>query len=681
MRDQIPQTSRRDSVEITGMEARILHSVVPLAAEAVELIAPLSDSQSASDSDPLGLASDVEDGSRVFVVDPNHPNAIHDVTDLAREDISVDTPLGSLDALNNARFLHEGDTVYLRGGEYTINSQIKVFRNDVTFASYPGETATLRHGSFVYDWAMNVKGDGFRMDRLEFVGNVDTPDGRLFSSLILLIQGNDATIENSIFRHNANFLPPELGGDIAFGNRVNTNGELLSDVAQKHGRLVAFEDVTDGVFRNNVVVNLEDATLEHWVRRATSVEGLLIDGSEVVVEGNQFAKPGHQSVASRGSTSLIRNNTFGDVSKYADMLGIEISPYVLGANTHTAASFYLNDGSEFINNIVSFNTANPEDTGNGLQVSGSVNSEIFNNLFVDSGGTGKAISIGVNPGDVEVAYNRVYNNTFVNVPGAIALEHYSIRAPDGSNKVHHNEVFGNIILYSDEVKTNPYTGTNAPIILDIGDAIGGNGNRVYNNVVYDQDSVTAAKIRGDNVYTIDELNSLSYASGNIAMEIRFANVAVGDFRLLGSHEDFTGLGSEPNATGFDFHGGVRNAADSVGAFAVYHVSSATGGERESGVEVFAPLSAGRGSADDGKEESDALVKLTRLTHELPSVTGQERLAPVSSFAVQRFAKTPSTGQSIGISYALGEAKDAESQSAPSESFRYLRTIRSQHSIE
>lgn len=224
------------SLETTDLEPRILYSAVP-AGEVVELIAPLGESgvESSHESDPLGLASDIEDGSRVFVVDPYDPNAVKDVSELAREDITIDTPLANLDALNHWKFLRSGDTVYLRGGEYTIDKQVRVFHDDVTIASYPGETATLRHGSYVYNWAMNVKGDSFTLDGIEFVGNVDTPDGRLYSSLLLLVEGDNATIRDSIFRHNANFLPPELGGDIGFGLRVDTSGNLLSESFQKAG--------------------------------------------------------------------------------------------------------------------------------------------------------------------------------------------------------------------------------------------------------------------------------------------------------------------------------------------------------------------------------------------------------------------------------------------------------------
>ncbi|MEM7315952.1 MAG: hypothetical protein AAF497_22680, partial [Planctomycetota bacterium] len=503
---------------------------------------------------------------------------IFDPSGLARTDVTAETPLGDLSAFENSALLRDGDTIYIRGGEYVLENPIKFQRDNLTLSAYPDEQVTIRHGSHVYDWSIQINRDNFHMSGLDIVGNMETPDGRLYSHLLVRINGDNAVIENNVFRHNANFLPPEEGGDIAFGERVNRSGVTLSERAQLWGRTVLFDGSQGSVFRGNVVAALDPDAVANWKQDLHQVEGLMTDNSEVLIENNQFGPAGHHSLSSRFSTNHIRNNSFGDVSDYAHLLDFELSDHVKLPATHTAASLYANDGSIFEGNVVVYNTADPDDTGYGVQVQGTTNSDIFNNLFVDSHGTGHAVNLGIVRDSTEVtetAYNRVFNNTFYNVTSPISLGYFHGRAPEGGTAIHDNEIFGNVITYSDAKKTSIHDSVNSPIRLNLGDPIGGNGNRIENNLIYDYDSDIAAKSlvsTGTVHYTGEEFNALSFVNGNIFDHPVFAWSRGGDFRLhqslsIDSNNDLTlDLTGQPRANG---------SLGAFSSFAVYAPASVT----------------------------------------------------------------------------------------------------------
>ena len=533
-------------------------------------------------SDPLGLTSsnqDNEDAPRVFIVDGSNPNAISDTTGINRTDVTAETPLSNLDALRDRSFLRDGDQIFIRGGEYILSNPIRVDANNVLFAAYGEETPIIRYGSFVYHWAMQVRGNGFTMDGIDMVGHIETEAGRLYSHLMLVIRGDDATIQNSTFRHNSNYLPVEQGGDIAFGKRVLANGQPLTDAQQLWGRLVSFIGSQGSQFLDNVVVALEAQTIESWERGRTYIEGLMLEKqSEVLIERNQFGSAGHQMINSTQSTAIIRHNSFGDVSDYEHLLPFRLSDHVRVPATHTAVGLGVNDGSEFSNNLLVYNRAHPDDTGNGVQIQGSTNSEVFNNLFVDAAGIGHGIHLGFNTNssvEVESAYNRIYNNTFVNVPTPLNVGYFTGGAPVGGTAIHDNEVFNNLVVISDAVKQSPYSVSNVPLTTILGDPESGNGNVFYNNLLFDVDGNIVFKSRTPNgvvPYTIDEMNSLSYAHGNLSADPMFVNLDEGDFRV---QESSPAIIADPNIDqpATDFQGRTRPTEYVViGAFGVQDVA-------------------------------------------------------------------------------------------------------------
>lgn len=567
-------------LHLERMEARLLLDAaapnIDIAPEEFQA-AEIANKSSAVDSDPLGLTSSNqpdEEAARVFIVDARNPHAISDTTGLNRTDVTARTPLENLDALIDPGFLRDDDQVFIRNGDYTLSAPLRVDANNVVFSGYPEETPIVRYGSFVYHWAMNVRGDGFTMDRIDMVGNIDTDEGRLYSHLMLVIRGDNATVQNSIFRHNSNYLPIEEGGDIAFGKRVDANGGPRTEAQQLWGRLVGFIRSHDSEFRNNVVVALEAQTIESWERGRTSVEGLHLYRSEVLVERNQFGSIGHQMINSTLSTATVRHNSFGDVSDYEHLLPSVLSDHVRVPATHTAVGFGTNDGSEFSNNLLVYNRGHPEDTGNGLQIQGATNSEIFNNLFVDAAGIGHGIHMGFNrfpTVEIETAYNRIYNNTFVNVPTPLNVGYFAGLAPVGGNAIHDNEVFSNLVLMSDAVKNSPYSVANVPLTINLGDPDSGNGNVFYNNLLLDVDSDNVLRSNTPNgvlSYTIEEMNALSFAHDNISRDPMFADRSRGDFRVQESSPAII-VGANVDQPPTDFEGRARsNDSVVIGAFGV-----------------------------------------------------------------------------------------------------------------
>ena len=513
----------------------------PPEGQAVEIESEASAAQKEKNSDPLGLTSSnqpIEEAPRVFIVDARNPRGIRDPTGINRIDVTADTPLRNLDAFIDRGFLRDGDQIYIRDGDYELSAPIRIDQHNVVFAGYPDETPIVRYGSFVYHWAMDVRGNGFTMERIDMVGNVETDAGRLYSHLMLVIRGDNATIQNSIFRHNSNYLPVEEGGDIAFGNRVDANGNPRTDAQQLWGRLVGFVGSQGSEFSDNVVVVLEAQAIENWERDRTAVEGVRLESSEVLIERNQFGATGHQMIASaKFSTATIRYNSFGDTSDYERLLPFTLSKYVRVPATHTAVGLGINDGSEFSHNLLVYNKAHPEDTGNGLQIQGTTNSEIFNNLFVDAEGIGHGIHLGFNrfsTVEIESAYNRIYNNTFVNVPTPMYVGYFHGGAPPGGNAIHDNEVFNNLAVMSDANKNSPFAISNVPLTTNIGDPDLGNGNTLYNNLLLDEDSDIVFKANTETgivSLTIDELNELPYATDNLSADPMFVNRDQGDFRV------------------------------------------------------------------------------------------------------------------------------------------------------
>lgn len=508
-------------------------------------------------TDPLGLAN----GTTVLFVDANNPLAITEAR--AGRPSTNDGLYWRAVGLNPAAPLKEFrlvnqwgasstlgklkwyDRVYINGVHSTTNEM--VFQTGgVTFRNYPGRTATLRFGMINQGLPVQVFGYNTTWHGLDFVGNVDTPQGRLYSVNIFTAWSPNTTIEHSTFRAAsglpAGFLnnPPAGIVDVGFGQRRDRNGDLMEPSWQGRGNVVQFKNAPGSIFRDNFLQTRPDfdyqtitslGLLNHdAVQYLINGEGLLIERTAgMTIERNTIRHFGHGAIAINSSSAVVvRDN---DVQNpWNTTIGFYDSHNV------TVTGNRLHDWGR----VPRVNTAGAYvQSGNGVQITGGQRIAIYRNLFYSAAGYGAGVMIGSNPAtpDPIAEENDVYHNTFYNLQmlgvgmGRFAGAYRTLSEPIAvrNNRIYNN-VFANVANSAGMIADFKFQSN-----LFVGGVIG-NGNQFFNNVVHAPNlaplPISVFTYNTPVSYSVTSINSTTFGRSNVQGDPLFRNPAALDFTLL-----------------------------------------------------------------------------------------------------------------------------------------------------
>ena len=555
-----------------------------------------------TNSDPLGLA----DGTSVLFVDKNNCNcsdAGSPVASTRERALNPETPFCTVaklreyngpydpdDPESTVGLFHPGDTVYIRGGDYQNgNASIHIWSSGtaeapITIRPYPNEDVTIRLASSAsYAWNFVLQGDYIVLDGLELIANKETSAGTLYAPLTVAGNGNNLQFKNMIIHGNQGYLD-----DIGHGQRELDDGT-------EYGRLLAL-DGTDGTLVEDTSIICGEADENYEKEVSPTVEGLMCNEcTNVTMNRVTVNRCGHQAMQIKYSSNVLIENS--DIQN----------------EYHTALGTWRTTDSIVRNNRIHNwnNTSDVAVAGNAIQLQASSRFKIYNNLFYDGQWEGQGISIG---GEIDgdgwrTDDNEIYNNTFYDMGvGGIQISHYSGGASEESgNRISGNKIFNNIIygvgfdgIYYEQMR-NPF----AFGFLNR-TTVGNYDNEFYNNIFHNFDGFAGGtgQIAGERFdptqvhleYTIDELNALSFAWGNIDADPLYTDPENADFTPQSGSVAIGGTTCPEDLT-TDYLGNTRDPDNcTIGA-----------------IEVEAPADEGEGdesSSSSSSEETEGTVTAT-----------------------------------------------------------------------
>lgn len=526
-------------------------------------------------SDPQGLAAENSDGDdeHVLFVDNNNCNCSDSGDRNAA--LNPNTPWCSPVGFNENRPNHKlnaGDTVYLRGGEYSLVNLYVTINSSGTedlpiyFKPYPGEIATIRGGRDTYERTLIFNNVHFiKIDGLHFVGNADVanPNGKLYGPRMIEF-GNSSDIEFN----NVSVVDFKGTDDIAYqsrtpyqswGHGIHFHTSSNITVKNSYFRCMQFTDPTD--ITDHPAKYSGDAIVMDYVTNST-------------VENNVFRDCGHQLLTLRYDTHdvVVQNNDFSNVMHTNIATGV-------GAHHNTIRN----------NKLHTYNAIPSESTlrANGIQILGGSDHLIYNNIIYNGALNGNGISIansqdqnGPGTGFFEANNNKIFHNTVYNTGYAnMAIGsngNFGQASWSNGNQIKNNIFYG----------YPTFTGEGQTIhgeIRMLGYDIEGQnayGNVIENNLIKDfnplekpifiQSTIRSGQDQYRR-YSIDELDAFSFAENNMEGDPLFVDATTADFHLLPNSPaadsvPCLSVPEDPNFQ-FDFDGNARQGGScSAGAF-------------------------------------------------------------------------------------------------------------------
>lgn len=324
---------------------------------------------------------------------------------------TISSPWRTIAKANTA--LRSGDTVFIRGGEYSeaINPAASGTRGaPIRYQAHADETVVLtsppkdaegKRTAIRLDGRDYIVIDGLRVDGKRLSGGGTDSE---VDSFIRLIKAHYNEINNCDFQYANGSAGVHIHGGSSY-NRITNNS--FDAVGTNH--------IPDG-----------------YPRAGTDRGDTLVikNASHNVIENNRFSRGGHNNIDVIGSYNVVRNNVFDGA-----WFGTE-SP---GSRAAGAASGNVKYGvpeprgfNLFEFNIVKNANASGDNPGNvGLKVQG-YNQIVRANYFYDN--VDAAISASTRVGSTErVQHNRIYNNTFFNNESLFLYRDYGNNLPFNDN--------------------------------------------------------------------------------------------------------------------------------------------------------------------------------------------------------------------------------------------------------
>jgi hypothetical protein len=331
-------------------------------------------------SDPRGLAN----GQNVLFIDRHNCNCQDpSPSNLTprQQALNPATPWCHFHALNEFRgpghVLAAGDTVYLRGSDYTDNGTVTLATSGteserIRITSYPQETAVIRGGTLEPRWLLQVLGSYVTLDSLQFVGHENVAHGKLYQPLMVLVK-DSAGVE---VIHSA--IRDFVGSD-------GVGGQALAS-----GRGLQLENVR-GALVDTVQVRCVENAGAVVVDQLQDTDGIACSHCE-------------QTIIKESSGSLCQ----GHIIAVRDSVNVTVQDSDITNVLRTAVAFFRTSASTIEGNrIHDFNTApaTSDTQGHGIYLEGVKATSVFNNVVYHADFLATGIAAEGGEG------NAIYHNT------------------------------------------------------------------------------------------------------------------------------------------------------------------------------------------------------------------------------------------------------------------------------